>query len=54
MVWFIGDLFTTRSFKQYFKDRDHLKYGGGYTKDHFEVSAFLSDKFMSNNQNMLS
>ena len=41
------------SYKQYFQDRDHSIYTG-YVKDHFETVAFMSDKYMSNNQNMLA
>ena len=42
-----------RSFKQYYKDRNHQEFGG-YLKDNFTIQAFLSDKYISNNQNMVS
>ena len=42
-----------RSFKRYFQDRDHQCYGG-YTKDHFDTLGFMNDKYLSNNQNMIS
>ena len=51
-IWFIGNSFMVRSFRQYFQDKDHTLYGG-YVKDHFTTSGYMSDKYMSHNQNLI-
>ena len=43
----------TRSFRAHYKDRVHASYTG-YVKEHYEIQGYMSDKFMSNNQNMVS
>ena len=52
-LWFLGDEFMMRSFQKHYKDRDHAEYAG-YCWENFEISAFMTDRFMSNNRNMVS
>ena len=52
-VWFIGDDFASRSFEQYFQQRDHTEYKG-YVKEYYDTLGFVSSKFLSLNQNMVS
>ena len=50
-IWFIGNSFMVRSFRQYFQDREQESYRG-YIKKHFQTSGYMSDKYISNNPNM--
>ena len=52
-VWFIGDEFAAHSFEHYFQSRDHTEYSG-YTKENFNTIGFMSSKYVSCNQNLLS
>ena len=52
-VWFFGDEFIFRSYKEYFQKRRASKYGG-YIKEHYDTKGFVNSKYASADVNMVS
>ena len=54
MLWFLGDNFMARSFRNHYKRRDPGKDKAHYVKNNFEFMAHCGSRWSSSNENMLS
>ena len=50
LLWFLGDNFLAKSFRNHFKRKDD----DFYVKTHYDFSPYCNSKFASANQNMLA
>ena len=53
-MWILGDSFASASMEPYFKTKSLEKYGGGYIRENFDVLGKLSNKYLSNDPNLIS
>ena len=53
-VWLVGDDFMTRHYGEHFLMSDNKTIKDCFTKQNYDVRAFMSNQFTSNNRNVLS
>ena len=53
-LWLIGDNFMSRSYGEYFLMNSSKGISEGYMRKGFDVKAYYSNKFVTNNRSVLS